>query len=127
MSGYANDFAVWHTLQLRVDRKIHRKNRLRTGRSVQRVEAIWPRHGASIHECPTSVNGHWWNQNQNGRALGVLDSLRVREAMKTITTYMGNVAGRQLDTVDASAKDSIPVKDADEQQLRRWMESQAPS
>ena len=74
-----------------------------------------------------NVSGHWWNQNQNGRALGVLDSLRVREAMKTITTYMGSAAGRQLDTVDASAKDSIPVKDADEQQLRRWMESQAPS
>ena len=74
-----------------------------------------------------SVSGHWWNQNQNRRALGVLDSLRVREAMKTITTYMGNVAGRQLDTVDASAKDSIPAKDADEQQLRRWMESQARS
>ena len=47
--------------------------------------------------------------------------------MKTTTTYMGSAAGRQLDTVDASAKDSIPVKDADEQQLRRWMESQAPS
>ena len=47
--------------------------------------------------------------------------------MKTITTYLGNVAGQQLDTVDASAKDSIPVKDADEQQLRRWTESQARS
>ena len=74
-----------------------------------------------------NVNGHWWNQNQNGRALGVLDSLRVREDMKTTTMYMGSAAGRQLDTVDASAKDSIPVRDADEQQLRRLMEYQAPS
>ena len=74
-----------------------------------------------------NVNGHWWNQNQNGRALGVLDGLRVREAMKTITTSLGNVAGQQLDIVDASAKDSIPVKDADEQQLRQWTESQARS
>ena len=127
MSGYANAFAVWHTLQLRVDHKIHRKNRLRTGRSVRRVEATWPRHGASIHECPMNVNGHWWNQNQNGRALGALDGLRVREAMKTITTSLGNVAGQQLDIVDASAKDNIPVKHADEQQLRRWTESQARS
>ena len=74
-----------------------------------------------------NVNGHWWNQNPNGRALGALDGLRVREAMKTITTSLGNVAGQQLDIVDASAKDNIPVKDADEQQLRRWTESQARS
>ena len=127
MSGYANDFAGWRTLQLRVDRRIHRKSRLRTGRSVQGVEAIWPRHGESIHEYLTSVGGRWWNQNQNGHALGVLASLHVREDMKTTTMYMGSAVGRQLDTVDASAKDSIPVRDADEQQLRRLMEYQAPS
>ena len=47
--------------------------------------------------------------------------------MKTITTSLGNVAGQQLDIVDASAKDNIPVKHADKQQLRQWTESQARS
>ena len=127
MSGYANDFAGWRTLQLRVDHRIHRKSKLRTGRSVQGVEAIWPRHGENIHEYLTSVGGRWWNQSLNGHALGVLASLHVREDMKTTTMFMESVAGRQLDTVDASAKDSIPERDADEQQLRRLMEYQAPS
>ena len=41
--------------------------------------------------------------------------------------YTVNADGHLRDTVDANAKAIIPVKDADEQQLRRWMESQAPS
>ena len=127
MLGYANDFAGWRTLQLRVDHRIHRKSSQKTGPSVQRVEAIWPRHGESIRGYPTSANGRWWNQSLNGHALGVLASRHVREDMKTTTMSMESVAGRQLDTVDASAKDSIPERDADEQQLRRLMEYQAPS
>ena len=112
---------------MRVDHRIHRKSSRKTGRSVQRAEARWPRHGENIHEYPTSANIHWWNQSQNGRALDVLVSLHVREDMKTTAIYMGSAVGRQQDTVDARAKANIPVKDADEQQLRRWMESQAPT
>ena len=127
MSGCANAFAVWPTLQLRVEHKIHRKNRPRTGRSVQRVEATWPRHGENIHEYPTSASGLWWNQSQNGHALDVLVNLLAPEDTKTTQTYTGSVAGRQQVTADAHAKASTPVKDADKQLHRRWMESPAPS
>ena len=110
-----------------MDRRIHRKHSRRTGLSAQRVEATWPRHGENIHEYPTSANGLWWNQSQNGHALDVLVNLHVQEDMKTTTMYTGSVAGRQQDTADANAKANPPVKDADEQLHRRWMESPAPS
>ena len=49
----------------------------------------------------------------------MLANLRVLEDMRTTTMYTVNADGHLRDTVDANAKASIPVKDADEQQLRR--------
>ena len=89
--------------------------------------AVWPRHGESIREYPTSVSGHWWNQNQNGHALDVLVNLRVLEDMRTTTIGQASAGGHPRDTVGAPAKASTRVKRADRQQPRRWMESLAPS
>ena len=57
----------------------------------------------------------------------MLANLHVLEDMRTTTMYTVNADGHLRDTVDANAKASTPRKDADEQQLRRWTESQAHS
>ena len=59
---------------------------------------------------------HWWNQNQNGRAVDVLASLRVLEDMKTTTTGQENVVGRPQGTVVAHAGANTPARRADPRQ-----------
>ena len=105
-----------------MDRRIHHKQARRIGPSVLDVEATWPRPDENIHECPTSVSIHWSSPSRNGHVRDALDSLRALEDMKIIMIGRVNAGGHPQDTVVFHGKANIRVKDADEQQPRRWME-----